>query len=445
MNQNLISSLFADLWSDLRDPGLLWQLAALIVSCALGWALARLLRERLAAQDVQFRGMRLGMEGFARVLWPLLALAFIAAAKPVVAQWHQVKLLQLAMPLVGSFALIRIAFHVLRRVFARDGQAGGALLVSETAFATLVWGGVALYLTGLLPGLLAFLDDTVIPIGRHKASLLVILQAVASVAVTLVIALWAGAVLEERLMRMDAMHSSLRAVMARMGRAVLILVAVLVSLSLVGIDLTVLSVFGGALGVGIGLGLQKIVSSYFSGFVILLERSLAIGDMVTVDKYSGEVTQINTRYTVVRGADGVETVVPNEMLVSGTVQNHSLSDRRVRLVTNIGVGYQTDIDLVLELLAAAVARVDRVCGDPEPRAFLARFGADGFELEIGFWIADPENGRLNVLSDANRAIWKTLQQHQIEVPYPQRELRILSATAGGLDSTPVAPLPAKIA
>jgi small-conductance mechanosensitive channel len=441
MKQNLISSLLFDLWADLRDPGLLWQLFALVASLGLGWALARLLRGQLTAQDVQLRVMRVGMESFARVLWPLLALAFIAISKLVLVQWYPVNLLKLAVPLVGSFALIRLAFHMLRRVFVR----GGTLLVYEAAFATVVWGGVALYITGLLPGLIAFLDGTMIPIGRHKTSLLVVVQAAASVAVTLVIALWAGALMEERLMRMDGMHSSLRAVMARMGRAVLILLAVLISLSLVGIDLTVLSVFGGALGVGIGLGLQKIVSSYFSGFVILLERSLTIGDMVTVDKYSGQVTQINTRYTVVRGGDGVETVVPNEMLVSGTVQNHSLTDRRVRVGTNITVSYKTDIDSMLDVLEAAVARVNRVCAEPAPRAFLARFGPDGFELEIGFWIADPENGRLSVMSDVNRAIWKTLQQHQVEVPYPQREVRILPETAGESGLTPAKALSAEIA
>lgn len=426
MKQNLLSSLLSDLWSDLQDPGLLWQLGALLLSLALGWVVARMLRPKLASRDVQLRVMRLGVETFVRVLWPLLALGFIALSKVVIEQWHHVNLLKLAIPLVGSFALIRLSFHMLRRIFAKGGPAGAGLLMFEKGFATIVWGGVALYITGLWPELVQYLDETVVPIGRHKASLLVIVQAAASVVVTLVIALWAGALLEERLMRMETMHSSLRAVMARMGRALLILTAVLISLSLVGIDLTVLSVFGGALGVGIGLGLQKIVSSYFSGFVILLERSLAIGDVVVVDKYAGQVTQINTRYTVVRGADGIETVVPNEMLVSGPVQNYSLTDRTLRLVTKIVVSYQTDIDFVLDLVQNTVAQVERVSSEPAPQALLMRFDADGFELEVGFWIADPENGRSNVLSEVNRAIWKALQQHNIEVPYPQREVRFLN-------------------
>lgn len=426
MKQNLISSLFSDLWSDLHDPGLIWQITALVISLALGWAVARALRARLTDHDVQLRVVRVGVESFVRVLWPLLGLAFIAVAKLMIEQRYPANLLGLAIPLVGSFALIRVAFHVLRRIFARGGEAGGFLLMFEKAFAALVWSGVALYITGLWPDLIQFLDETLIPIGRYKTSLLVILQAAASVAITLLLALWGAALLEERLMRMDTMHSSLRAVMARMGRALLILLAVLVSLSLVGIDLTVLSVFGGALGVGLGLGLQKIVSSYVSGFIVLLERSLAIGDVVTVDKYSGQVTQINTRYTIVRGGDGIETVVPNEMLVSGPVQNYSLTDRRLRLATRIVVGYQTDIDSVLELLEKTTAEVERVSVEPAPKAFLMRFDADGFELEVGFWLSDPENGRSNILSDVNRALWKALKTHQIEVPYPQREVRVLN-------------------
>jgi small-conductance mechanosensitive channel len=430
MKQNLLSSLLSDLWSDLRDPGLLWQVSALVACFALGWALARTLRGKLTAHDVQLRVMRLGVESFSRVLSPLIALVLIAIAKLVLEQWQNVNLLKVALPLVGSFALIRLAFYILRRVFARGGKAGGFLMMFEKVFATIVWCGVALYITGLWPELVLYLEQTVLPVGRNKVSLLVIVQGAASVVVTLMIALWVGAVLEERLMRMDTMHSSLRVVMARMARAVLILLAVLMSLSLVGIDLTVLSVFGGALGVGLGLGLQKIVSSYVSGFVILLERSLAIGDVVTVDKYFGLVTQINTRYTIVRGMDGIETVVPNEMLLSGAVQNYSLTDRMLRLSTRLTVSYQTDIESALRLLEQVAVSMERIAKDPAPQAFLIRFDADGFEVELGFWILDPENGRSNILSDVNCAIWKMLQENQIQVPYPQREVRLLDFPSG---------------
>jgi small-conductance mechanosensitive channel len=425
MNQNLLSNLLSDFWSDLQAPGMLLQIATLVACLAAGWTAARLLRGRVSAGDVPLRMMRFGVESFSSVLWPLLALAFVALAKLLLVPGHNVSLLRIAMPLLGSFALIRLAFYILRRVFVRGGQASSFVLAFEKVFATLVWGGVALYITGLLPDIVHYLDHTVIPVGRNKVTLMTVVQAATSVLVTLAIALWLGAVLEERLMGMDGVHSSLRVVMARMTRALLIFLAVLLSLSLVGIDLTVLSVFGGALGVGLGLGLQKIVSSYVSGFVILIERSLAIGDMVNVDKYSGRVTQINTRYTVLRGLDGVETVVPNEMLLSNAVQNYSLTDRILRLSTRITVAYRSDVDQVLELMEEAAAGANRVLKDPAPAGALVRFDADGFELEVGFWISDPENGRGGVISDVNRAIWRLFAQHGIEVPFAQREIRII--------------------
>lgn len=425
-HSNLLSTLWADMWTDLGIPGLRWQILALVLCFVLGWGLARLVRSVIAAHDMQKNIVRLGVESFTRVLWPLLTLLLIAIAKPILARWDGVDLLRVAMPLAGSFALIRLAFYIMRRVFARSGR-GGFVLLFEKSFALLVWVVVALHITGLLPDLVDFLEQTVVPFGQHKISIMTMLQAVLSVGVTMILALWGAAVLEERLMRLDTMHSSLRAVLSRMGRALLILIALLVSLSLVGIDLTVLSVFSGALGVGLGLGLQKIASSYVSGFVILLERSLAIGDMVAVDKFSGRVTQINTRYTVLRGGDGTDTVVPNEMFVSSPVQNFSLTDSVVQLTTNITVDYRTDIDLALRLLEDATREVDRVRqgGDHGPRAYLLGFGADGIDLQLGFWIDDPENGRTGVLSNVNRAIWRAFQAHEINVPFPQREIRLV--------------------
>jgi len=230
--------------------------------------------------------------------------------------------------------------------------------------------------------------------------------------------------LEDRLMQLNTMHLSLRTVVARMARALLVLVAILLSLSLVGIDLTVLSVFGGALGVALGLGLQKVASNYVSGFVILLERGLSIGDMVTVDKYYGKVAQINSRYTVLRGLDGVESAVPNEMFVSTPVQNHSLSEHAIRLSTQLTVEYHNDVENLLLLLEQAVSGIERVSKAVSPSALLIRFGPDGLELEIGFWISDPENGRLNVLSEVNRAIWRTLKAQGVRIARTKRELTL---------------------
>ncbi len=417
-----MANAWSDFLNDLQDPNLMWQIGVLLLCIACGSAMSRLMHSRVRTRSANHTAVRWGAESFSYVMGPVFSLIFIAIAKPILANWHHVNLLRIALPLCASFALIRLGFNVLRRIFAPDGEAGKFLQLFEKIFALIVWIGVALYITGLWNDMANSLDDIVLPFGRNKISVLTIAQAAVSVIFTLLLALWFAAMLEDRLMRFDALHSSLRVVMARLGRALLIFIAVLLSLSLVGIDLTVLSVFGGALGVGLGLGLQKIVSSYVSGFVILLERSLTIGDMVSVDKYFGEVTQINTRYTVLQGLDGIESVVPNELLISSTVQNYSLSSRTLRLVTHVAVAYDTELEPLLALLAAAAASVERVLKTPEPAALLLKFGADGLELEIGFWIADPENGRIGVVSDVNLAIWRVLQEKNIKVPYAQREV-----------------------
>jgi small-conductance mechanosensitive channel len=420
-------SLWSDLWTDLHDPNLIWQVGVLLLCLAGGWSLARIMRGRFRAEGVHSNVVRWGVESFSYVMAPVFAWILLAIAKPILASWHSVSLLRLALPLCASFALIRLAFYVFRRVFARNGHTGPLVLLAERLFAALVWIGVALYTTGLWPELLQYLNDVELPIGAHRISVLTVSQGLLSIVATLLLALWIGALVEDRLMRLDTVHSSVRVVAARFTKAVLILVAVLLSLALAGIDLTVLSVFGGALGVGIGLGLQKIVSSYVSGFVILLERSLSIGDMVAVDKYVGRVTHIKTRYTILQGLDGIESVVPNELLVSSTVQNYSLSSRQLRLTTHITVAYETDIDVLIPALVDCAAGVERILKTPEPAAILVKFGADGLELEVGFWIDDPENGRMSVVSEVNLAIWRLLQQRNVKVPYPQREIRMLDA------------------
>jgi small-conductance mechanosensitive channel len=422
-----ISSLLVDLLDDMRDPGVAWQLGAIALCVALGWGLAHLVRNRLLKRALQPGMVQFGIDSLARVMAPLLTVLLLVGAKLALAKMHHVNVLRVAIPVCASLVVIRLAFFLLRRVFARKGPLGATILTFEKIFALLVWLGVALYISGLWPELIDILNTNTVPLGRHDVTLAAILQAGASVVVFLMLALWAGAALEERLMHVEGLHSSLRVAMARMSRALLIVVAVLVSLSLVGIDLTVLSVFGGALGVGLGLGLQKIASNYVSGFVILLERSLAIGDMIAVDKYYGKVTQINTRYTVLQGLDGIETVLPNEMLVSGAVQNYSLSNRSLRLATHVTVTYDSDLKVLLPLLEQTAAGVPRVLADPPPSAMLNKFTTDGFELEVGFWIGDPENGKGGVTSDVNKKIWEMLQSEQLKLPFPLRDTRFLDA------------------
>ena len=416
-----MSKLLSDLLADLREPGVLWQAGAIALCVLMGWGLARFLRNRyvrqLSGRDDERGGAvrRIGVESFAKVLSPLIILGLLALARLVLQRYQNVNLMNVTLPLFASFAVIRTAFYLLRRVFARHGPVGAAILTFEKIFALLVWLAVALYILGLWPEIIDYLETTLLPIGRNKVSLANILQAGGSVVVLLMLALWAGAALEERLMGVHGMHSSLRVMLARTSRTVLIVVAVLYSLTLMGLDLTVLSVFGGALGVGLGLGLQKIASNYVSGFVILLERSLSIGDVISVDKYSGKITRINTRYTVLQGLDGVETVLPNEMLISGPVQSQSLSSSSVRASTVLTISYGSDLDVVIPMLEALARDVPRVLETPAPGVSVNKFGADGFELELGFWISDPENGKGGVISDVNKRIYKLVQSGDIKL------------------------------
>lgn len=422
----LYSDFYEYLFGDLAPLELARQ-ALVIALCVLaGLGLSRWLRKLFTLSADDDSVVHIGVKSFVRVLSPLLILILLVLArwllirlKLPVTLWH------VMLPLMISQVAMRFVFYVLRRIFVKESTAGAFLQLFEKSFAALVWLCVLLYITGLWPDLIDYLDTTMLPLGRHKTSLLTILQATASVLVTLIMAMWAGAMIEDRMMKLNSVHSSLRTVVARMLRAILILVAILVSLSLVGIDLTVLSVFGGALGVGLGLGLQKIASSYVSGFVILLERSLAIGDMVNVDRYFGKVTQINTRYTILEGLDGIESVLPNEMFMSGPVQNYSLNRKIIRLATQVTILYQDDIETVLSMLEQATISVERVSDQILPQALLLKIGEDGLQLEIGFWITDPENGRLNVLSDVNRAIWRVFKTEGIQVAHPKRDIRVM--------------------
>jgi small-conductance mechanosensitive channel len=420
-----LTDLLQDLLEDINNPRILWQALAIIGAVVIGLLLSRFIRRSWLHEDESRNALqRIGVEGFGRVLAPLLIAALVWGAKVFLARQQSVHLLSVALPLFTSMALIRIVFYLLRRVFARHGQIGTALQTFEKILALIVWVGVALYLTGMWPDLIDFLDHKVLPIGKARPSLLDILQGLVSVVVLMMLALWAGAALDDRLMGLEGLHTSSRVVLARMSRALLILISVLVSLRLVGLDLTVLSVFGGALGVGLGLGMQRIASNYVSGFIILLERSLSIGDPITVDKYSGRVTRINTRTTVLHALDGTQTLLPNEMLITGVVLNQAATNKAVRLTTRLTVAYDSNLDEVMALLVRQADGVERVVEDPAPTVQLNAFGPTGYELELGFSVVDAEKGTGSVISAVNKNIYALVHSGAIRLGLPAQPLPV---------------------
>jgi small-conductance mechanosensitive channel len=415
MNQKPALQLFNDLWSDLRDPGFIWQVVALIVCLGLASLLARWWRGR------HEEGAGRLSDASARLAFPLIGMSLIGATRLGLEQFIHVNLLKLAMPLLGSMALVRSVVFVLRQAF----PSAGWLAAWERIIAATVWSWLALYITDLAPYVIDALESVKFAIGKQKLDLWMILHGVVTVFLTVVFALWVAGVIERKLMRIEALDSSLRMVGVRVAKALLTVVAIVASLSLVGIDMTALSVFTGALGVGLGFGLQKIASNYVSGFIILLDRSIKLGNIVQVGADVGQVTQITTRYTVLKHPGGTEFIVPNETLIGTTVQNHTYSDRKLRLATTVGVAYGSDLDQVMDLMINVATAQSRVLADPPPKVLLTQFADSGINLELGFWIDDPEEGRGNVISDINVAIWRSFRENGIEIPFPQREVRIL--------------------
>lgn len=452
--ETLFEEVLHILSNELSRPSQAWQLAIIVVALLVGWFYARHVERRARAtltaaatapHGVRVDVLKFSIDGFRRLAFPiaamvLLVLGGLALYFGGVVRAQEVHLLRLSLLLLGAMAAIRLFVYVLRRSLQRATWIG----TFELGIAITVWIVVALHVTGLLDDLIARLDAVRFPLGKPPLTLWDLLAGIVSVVLTVLAALWMGSVIEARLMGAKSLAPNSRVVMARLVKAVLTLLAVLLALSFVGIDLTVLSVFGGALGVGLGLGLQRIASNYVSGFIILLDRSLSIGNMITVDKFYGAVSQINARYTVIKAFDGTETIVPNEMLVSSPVINHSYSNTTVLVKVTLSVAYDSDVDRVLQILVETASEQPRVLEDPAPTSFITGFGADGIDLQVGFWIRDPEAGSLGIRSDISRAVLKKFQEHGIEIPYPQRDVRIRSISgaatllkaADGADSAP---------
>jgi len=420
MDEKAALKLLSELWQDFSDPDFIWQVVALAVSLGVAWALAKFWQRR----EVGGVG-RLHSVG-KRLVFPLAALVLVATVRHGLKSHIHVNLLTVAMPLLSSMAIVRGTVYVLRNSF----PAASWLRASERWLAAVVWGCLALYITDLAPDVIDALESVSFAVGKQQIDLWMILHGLVTVFATVVIALWIAGAIETRLMGVSGFDSSLRIVLVRLTKALLTLLAIVISLSLVGIDMTALSVFTGALGVGLGFGLQKIASNYVSGFIILLDRSIRLGNMVQVDASTGgQVTQITTRFTVLRNLAGIEFIVPNETLVGNIVQNQSFTDTRVRVATTVGVSYDTDIEEAIRIMEEAARARPRVLAEPAPKALLVQFADSSINLELGFWIADPQEGLGGVRSDVNLAIWKAFKEQHIEIPFPHREIRVINPPA----------------
>jgi small-conductance mechanosensitive channel len=411
---------FEKLLQGLVHPGLAWEIAALVACLALAlalcWGAGRAAGDRTSGDPSVWFGRGI-VDG---LLFPLLALVFAYSAMWGLGQSQSVALLRIAVPILVSLAGIRFLARVLTVVFPASALAR----LIERLFSWLAWLAAVLWIVGLLPAVTQEMESIRFTFGKSRTSLLDLTGGVLSAGAVMVVALWISAVLERRVLQQTVSDLSLRKVAANTLRATLLLVGLLLALSTVGVDLTALSVLGGALGVGLGFGLQKLAANYVSGFVILFERSLRIGDTVRVDNFEGEVMDIKTRYTLIRAPNGRESVVPNEKLITERIENLSLADSRILLTTDITVGYDADVERVQRVLVDAALAVPRVLRDPAPAARLVRFGTDGLEFTLLYWIDDPVNGQINVRSDTNLQVLHGLRAAGIEIPSPQRVVQM---------------------
>ena len=405
-----------DEWlTSLTQPSALVEMGVVVACGLLAWLVVHLVRRISANTDEN--SILFGKRIIDGVLFPLLLLSLAYVASMFLLRLFPLAVFKVAIPVLLSLAVIRLGVKVLQAAF-KNAPWVRAL---ERSISWLAWLAMLLWVSGLLPVILGELDDIKWKMGSTTLSVRTMIEGALTAAIVILITLWISSAIESRLLRTATGNElSLRKAVSNATRVSLVFVGLLLALSAVGIDLTALSVLGGAIGVGVGFGLQKLAANYVSGFVMLAERSVRIGDNVRVDNFEGLITDIRARYTVVRALSGRESIVPNEMFISNRIENLSLADLQILQSTGVSVGYDSDVELVMRLLSDAALAQERVLKDPGPAVHLTNFGASGLEFTLNYWMTDPENGQQNLRSLVNLAVLAALRQNGIEIPFPQQ-------------------------
>lgn len=325
-------------------------------------------------------------------------------------------LLRVAASLLNAWIIIRLVSTLVSDPFW------------SKVFATVAWTIAALNILRLLGPTIELLDSAAVDVGETRISLYLILKAGGLIVVALWVASALSRLIQGRVVRAKNLTPSVQTLIIQAARLTLLFLALLITLNAVGIDLTAFAVFSGAVGVGLGFGLQKIVSNFVSGVIILMDRSVKPGDVVEVGETYGWVSSLGARFASVRTRDGTEHLIPNEDFIVNRVVNWSHSDQVIRRKLPIGVSYSADIELAIKLIGEAVDEIPRILKEPKPNILLKGFGDSSVDIEARFWINDPQNGVSNVASDVLRLVWKKFKESEIEIPFPQRDLHLRSGT-----------------
>lgn len=406
----------------------LLQLFALVAIAMLAIWCGRRIKDSAQAQTITSqRGLSNRVaEGLIIVSPHGIALILIAALLGFLYFGHQPSnLVATALTLVSLLLGIRVAVYVLRVSVGNHAPIQGW----GNTITWIVWTALSLHVLGWFEEVVEILDSIGIKAGGTRISIWAGVKVLTTVTTFILIATWIARWIEQRLMRMSAVAISMRLGLAKFIQASLIGLSVLLGLSAAGLDLTTLTVLTGAIGIGLGFGLQAIAANFVSGFVLLMDRSIKPGDVISLSgvtagtpEHFGWVQELRGRYVVIRDRDGVETLVPNQHLITNPVINWSYTDPRVRLRLPVRISYRDDPEQALRLLVEAAEMNRRILRDPLPVARLMEFGDSGLELELRFWISDPQEGVNSVRSDVNRIIWQLFKENGITIPVTQREV-----------------------
>jgi small-conductance mechanosensitive channel len=415
-----IQLIWQEILADFSTPAALWQVAIISVSLVIAFAINGALRAYFL--DRLPDNMKPMLGAINRILFPISALVMVGIARYVCDDWMHVGMLRLAARLLLAMAVIRLLVYGIRYIFSPSGW----LKTLEHVISWGVWIILALHLSGLLPEIAIALEEVKFNVGKNPVNLLIVLQGIFTVIVTIFVALWLSQLVENRVMGATQININMRVVLSKLVRIVFIFLAVLIALSAVGLDITLLSVFGGALGVGLGFGLQKVTSNYVSGFILLMDRSIQIGDLITVGVHYGMVKELHSRFMTLRKLDGTEVIIPNEMMIVEVVINHTSADHKVRIQMPIQVAYDTDLDVAIALMKKVAEQHPRALKTSNIDVLVKGFGESGIDLLLNFWIGDPEEGSAVLQSELYLAIWKQFKLQGISIPFPQREVRVLN-------------------
>jgi small-conductance mechanosensitive channel len=409
----------------LSTPSTWWQLFLAATGLLIAFLIGQYLQQRLQplVEPGRITGlgrtaMRTGVLALIPLLWWL---TLLAASVWLRRRGHPTEVMHLAVILVGAFAFIRMGVFVLRHSFSP----GSKLKAWEWSLTVTIWGLVVLHILGLQPVVVEVLEEYALTLGDIRISLYMVTSFVLSIALLSLVALWLTNGIQALLRRTDSLDESFKLVLSKLARFLLLTLAVVVAMVTAGIDLTALAVFGGALGVGIGLGLQRIISNFVSGIILAFEEAIRPGDVITVGNTFGVVRGLHARYIEVRDRDGKDILIPNEMLLTSEIVNWSHGDKNVRFRLPVQISYQNDPETAMALMEQAARDTARVITDPPPAARLMGFGDNGINLELRLWVNDPENGVNNVRSDTYVRIWHAFHAAGISIPYPQRDVRLI--------------------